>query len=375
MSLTLTKLSETASTITLGWAPVPGAVGYRFTAEQQAKPSHTWDPTRTSVRFSKGSAWYKVEALGVEEEGEYPTATPPPSSGSKLRYWPPALASPVAFDLTNASRGNGFLRNGQGRDLRITCREVLTGPVDEIIGWRNVVWIGGEIASDSTGERGHIVPRDIQGTFHLEGIKGVALRGADMIAGRWGGANSVVQVQNCNLAVSHGGTSAHADVFQTQELRCASLRFDRCTFFSDYQGLFLSNEPDSHPDPSFQSQVSEMRMSHVNWKGNAIWLFKAIPSRTGLLPGPWYLEDVWAPNTRVYPTTAFVDWQGRSYPYGCFVEQDAQGQYVRWSTTADRTPSGGQAADCEIRGLLRIGPPADFAAADAGMGYVSPGYV
>ena len=78
MSLTLTKIAETNSTITLGWIPVPGAIGYRFTAEKQAKPSHTWDPTRDSVKFSKGSAWYKVEALGVAAVGQYPVIDPPP---------------------------------------------------------------------------------------------------------------------------------------------------------------------------------------------------------------------------------------------------------------------------------------------------------
>ena len=76
--MNLTKLSETATTITLGWTPVPGCVGYRFTAEKQAKPSHTWDPARASVRFAKGSAWYKVGALGVAEQGTYPSIAPEP---------------------------------------------------------------------------------------------------------------------------------------------------------------------------------------------------------------------------------------------------------------------------------------------------------
>jgi hypothetical protein len=71
MGLTLTKTAEDAGTITLSWTPVAG-VGYRFTSEQQVKPSHTWDPTRKSVKFAKGSAWYRVEALSVKEYGEYP---------------------------------------------------------------------------------------------------------------------------------------------------------------------------------------------------------------------------------------------------------------------------------------------------------------
>ena len=83
----LRLVSETASTITLGWTPVAGA-GYRFTSEKQAKPSHTWDASRSSVRFAKGSAWYRVEALGVSESGTYPpTPTgllPPQLAGAGL---------------------------------------------------------------------------------------------------------------------------------------------------------------------------------------------------------------------------------------------------------------------------------------------------
>ena len=70
--LDLRLLSQTPSTITLGWDPVAGCVGYRFTSEKQAKPSHTWDPLRSSVRFAKGSAWYRVEALGVLDSDLYP---------------------------------------------------------------------------------------------------------------------------------------------------------------------------------------------------------------------------------------------------------------------------------------------------------------
>jgi len=75
----LTKLAETNSTITLGWTPVTDAVGYRFTSEKQTSPSHSWDPNyrrdqkypACNTRFSKGSAWYKVEVLGVLDVGEY----------------------------------------------------------------------------------------------------------------------------------------------------------------------------------------------------------------------------------------------------------------------------------------------------------------
>lgn len=76
MNLPLTKISETASKITLGWTPVPGAIGYRFQSAASLKWSHTWDPTRDSVTFSK-AAWYKVEALMVGATGDYPSVSTP----------------------------------------------------------------------------------------------------------------------------------------------------------------------------------------------------------------------------------------------------------------------------------------------------------
>lgn len=77
MNLPLTQLpNPDPNKVTLGWTPVPGAVGYRFQSATQApKWSHTFDPNRNKVTFSK-AAWYKVEALGVEAAGNYPPADP-----------------------------------------------------------------------------------------------------------------------------------------------------------------------------------------------------------------------------------------------------------------------------------------------------------
>ena len=82
--LPLTKLSETASTVTLGWLPPVGAVGYLFFAD--GKRSSSLDGTRSSVKFAKGAAKYRVQALGVAAEGAYPPVVvpPPPPSGGLL---------------------------------------------------------------------------------------------------------------------------------------------------------------------------------------------------------------------------------------------------------------------------------------------------
>jgi hypothetical protein len=65
------KVSETSSTVTLGWDRQPGD-GYRFYRDGLAV-SRTFDPSRVSVRFSKG-AGYRVEVLHVSAgiSGVYP---------------------------------------------------------------------------------------------------------------------------------------------------------------------------------------------------------------------------------------------------------------------------------------------------------------
>lgn len=58
----LRKIAEDAKTITLGWDAVPNAYGYRFFADGHPV-SWTADHTRTSVKFAKGAAEYKVLVL------------------------------------------------------------------------------------------------------------------------------------------------------------------------------------------------------------------------------------------------------------------------------------------------------------------------
>lgn len=61
-TLALTKISETATTVTFGWTPVPGADGYKFfTSAVPGRYSSTNDPLRSTVRFGKiqaGGCYY-----------------------------------------------------------------------------------------------------------------------------------------------------------------------------------------------------------------------------------------------------------------------------------------------------------------------------
>jgi hypothetical protein len=66
----LRKLSEDATSETIGWDPVPNSVGYKFVVS--GKTSHTWDGNRDRIRIAKGAS-LQVEALGVLDRGGWPT--------------------------------------------------------------------------------------------------------------------------------------------------------------------------------------------------------------------------------------------------------------------------------------------------------------
>lgn len=89
----LTKLSETASTVTLGWTPPAGAVGYVLYADGVRK-SNSWDPGKNSWKTNK-AAEIKIVALGNLAEGVYPNVVPPPAG------WPAPPVPPITT-VTNA---------------------------------------------------------------------------------------------------------------------------------------------------------------------------------------------------------------------------------------------------------------------------------
>jgi hypothetical protein len=72
-------VSQTNSTITLGWNPQPG-YGYLFSADG-ALVSRTNDASRSTVRFAKGSSSYEVAVIVKGATGKYPPPAPPPPPG------------------------------------------------------------------------------------------------------------------------------------------------------------------------------------------------------------------------------------------------------------------------------------------------------
>lgn len=307
----------------------------------------------------------------------------------------------VDFTLNDSTRNSSVLGTGAGRDLRINQTGVLTGPLRELGSdtspWRHIEWIGGEIASTVLAH-GHVIPRDHDGIFHIEGVKYTNSNTGDFLVARKGGPNCIWQIQNVYGEVSHRNTTVHADWFQTQVCRIGSLRLDKCTVVTNYQGLFCNNEPEStapHPtEPTFKCQIFETRIKRTNFRlfpGSSslsgTWFFKGIPPRyigsdtNDVFMGPWTLEDVWSPTEfpgpRHYPHGTFRDWRGADIIYGSFATPTT----LRFSTPSDTVPAGafaGQpAGDCGISGVVNLGDPpgGDFCPASLpGINYVSPGY-
>ncbi len=72
-TLPLHLVSETATTITLGWTPPTGILGYIFYVNGK-RVSNTWDATRKTTSFSrKPSAVYQVVAIKQAASGRYQT--------------------------------------------------------------------------------------------------------------------------------------------------------------------------------------------------------------------------------------------------------------------------------------------------------------
>lgn len=116
-SFEVRKVSETATTITLGWDAQPGADGYRFYADGVAV-SRTFDPARVTVKYAKGPAVFKVEVLHVAagNTGSYPPpVTPPPPPGNVLELSGTMSATVFQQKVAAAAAGSLTVRPAGGQ--------------------------------------------------------------------------------------------------------------------------------------------------------------------------------------------------------------------------------------------------------------------
>lgn len=96
----LTVLAETAKTLTVGWTPITGSLGYEYLVDGK-RVANTWDPAVRQAKFGKPDAKphvYSVRALAQLDEGslQWPAVTPPPPNG-----WTIAVPQKPIRTITN----------------------------------------------------------------------------------------------------------------------------------------------------------------------------------------------------------------------------------------------------------------------------------
>lgn len=119
VDLPLTKISETATTITLGWTPIT-CLGYVLYADGVRK-SNSWDPSKSSWKTNKAKE-IKVVAVQTIAEGVYPPVVPPPN----LKFAQPGQLLSV---INGASPGDTVVAvGGTHPKLTLTKSFPITGP-------------------------------------------------------------------------------------------------------------------------------------------------------------------------------------------------------------------------------------------------------
>jgi hypothetical protein len=226
------------------------------------------DGTPPATTTSAGTVTVEPTPTAPEQRG--PAAVDEPSADAgpeeerrELAWAPPALSG--EYETVTLPRDGGRVRLDSDTDYRLTSDRPIEGPL-EIIGGRDVVWIGGAIVIERPrplAEPHRAIGLTIRDgddsherTVHLEGL---FLGGDGLNDGiNVDAPSAVVQVQNVHIAgvVFDGaddrdGTGAydgmgrnHPDVLQVYGGH-RELRVDGLSATSAYQGLFLKVD---HPD-------------------------------------------------------------------------------------------------------------------------------
>lgn len=256
--ITLTKISETSSKITLGWTPVPGCIGYVFYADD-TRVSNTWDPNKSQVTFAKGPAEFRVDAVGVKDSGSYPSVVPPTGIlRDKPPGWnggDPTLASSYpGYTVVSATTAGQNLGLNDNTDYFVNVSSISWSSSSgrsiglNLVGGRNIVVVGADLLFNSTNnldDSTAILVSDGNpvGKVYLEGINGKCCNGITLRTKR------EVIIQNCRIEVStfnddsSGGSGIHPDIIQvwgtqvTSQAPVKSIRIHKFTGITAYTGL------------------------------------------------------------------------------------------------------------------------------------------
>jgi len=358
-TFTIRKISQTATTITLGWDRQAGAAGYRFYTCRAlgscTAVAQTLNPTQVSARFATGPASFKIEALPLSagNVGVYPSRP----SESKLLWSPPALSNPTTIDVTNESHSFA-LDDAHDYIVRLGSTPLTAKHGLVLTGGRNIVIIGGEIRQDDpisppTGidaAYGIALYRQT-GTVHIEGVWihgrgiGQAVVIGSMIS-EGGSPDSVVQIENSRLESLHPVGYVHTDTIQSYSGPGRLLL---------YQDTLISNGVTLQTQP----QDVEPTRPH-NWVYRRINLVHRTPDAYALWKeGPKWSEYHHAVWLKANPNHVASDVHSAWANGDCWKCWNPGGS---WPITGERIKLGSP-------------PGGDFVPEGvAGIGYVSPGY-
>ncbi len=226
----------------------------------------------------------------------FPSARPDSSGNgpvpAQLTWAPPVLKDPQTIQLT-ADDPSPELKDGQDYLLELPDEPLVVKGGVTISGGRNIVLIGGEIQPQGSGRDGRAILLQGQtGTVHIEGV---LLAGARLAEGinldeRDG---AVVQLQNIRVETVRGEQDGHhADVIQSWA-GPESLRIDRLSGSTTYQGMFLLPTQFGGQDPPREFDLRNVDLVGTDGSGYLLWRDDA--------DWPIYLTNVWVtpPDTGV----------------------------------------------------------------------------
>lgn len=299
--------------------------------------------------------------------GEVTTAVsaPPPVSGAKLSWAPPALTNPIT--LTVGTGGGTFnLTAGQDYLIRIPQTVSALGGV-RLVGGRNIVLIGGHITIPYAGTAPTINDRRAlylagqTGTVHIEGLL-IDNTGGDLSEGiQINAPDATIQLQNLRITGVHardqiGFTDNHPDIIQAWG-GAKELRIDRLSGSTDYQGLFLKADYNTMGRADLRNinlwgEPANLAR-YLTWQGPDTVTFPLTYTNVWVAPAPGRTLG-----KTVWPDSTFTNLDKRAIV-------SADGQSVTWPTAS------------QITGTVRQGTPTtgDYVPnGTAGTTYTSPGY-
>jgi hypothetical protein len=239
------------------------------------------------------------------EPVDVPSAPEPATDARPRLAWaPPALTNPTTLAVGQGDRSYTL---DTTKDYIIDLGDVPHAGALRITGGRNVVMVGGTIALPALSSQPTALNiKNSVGTVHVEGVEFDGTSGHEADAIQIEAPDAVVQVENVRADGLLGAYDAnHTDVLQPWG-GVASLRVDRLTADSNYQGIF------TRPD---QGPIGAVDLRHVDLAfndsaatasgGYLLWM------TTGCDMAPTSLSDVYIQprsgkgvGAAVWPTTS-----------------------------------------------------------------------